>query len=168
MTGIKHIKFGTLPHGIVGFDVEFTGEDIDVVDIGMVIYKVNTKYKNVLLHGTYPDDALMFTLCASLKARGYTTAVVIDGKVYYPWLKNVRLVIAELNPEPWPAFEVDQVWYRLKDLADPEPTLPENVPALYVLPQKPIKPAEVETWLENAEHFWIVVNYKMERTLWNG
>lgn len=130
-----------------------------VVDVLLKLRQDVGSAKAVELTGEFePSDPYFRTLVSSLKSNSYTIQAVIDGSIAFDWLPFVDWLVVELSDttRDWPAFRCHELRYKLSNPTADEPVLPDQVPLLYVVPEKKLSIADVLEFCDNAKHQWNV------------
>ena len=178
---INKITLGTfqsgVQHGFVGFKIELNGnEPSDNIEIANAIVRLegyDSKYRNVLLHGSYCSDLSMYTFVKALSDRQYNVSAIIDGSVAYSWLKFVKWLIVERDSTPWPGFFCNEFRFVVLETSDAEPIVPPTVagvpgPFLYIDWQCKLPPDKLIKYLESLTNNWHVYSAgkKYEINVW--
>lgn len=163
---LKPIEFGSNA-GVLSFHVSFTGvtpteQHVAIADLLYQLLHSGFNIKLVSLEGKFPDSSLMLTLVMALKKEGFFIHAVIDGTTYYYWLgtdpgkqgKLVNWLTVKLTSVVWSGFNCDEILYYITSVNDPEPVLPNNTSAYYLLPPDGMKMEELVKFLKLSKVRW--------------
>ena len=167
MNWIHSLKFGSFPSGTnagtIGFQVECGGgepKDLEEqVALKRALLAYPTKYKNIMLFGSYPSSQTTYTSLQALTDSGFRIEAHIDGTVAYAWLKLVNWTVGIINSTlPFQGFYVNELRYNLDNLDDPDPLIPQSnekpLPVLYLNPSKTLQPSDVFQYMEDSPYDW--------------
>lgn len=165
---LNEISYGTLLGGhftgVVGFQLELTGEEDSGSEVGEILYAIRRHEKGpsklVVLRGEFTSaNAIdLQTLVKSLKDTGYFVGAVTTTPKFFQWFKDVGYLIAETDHPEWIGFEVNEIWYLFYEDSQPEIILPQTakIPTLYLVPGGKTSPKGMMAFLKHAKYPWAV------------
>ena len=167
MKGIEKITYGDFPGtdagGVVGYQVELTGESFGSPDnlarliTTLTDAKFRGKNRVVAFHGLFTEEnqGEMFALCQTLKDYDFFLKATCDGSQYFTWFKLLDFLVTRVtNTLTWLRFASHQIIYVPVDKMVKEPKLPPiDGTALYIDP-KNLKKQEILDFFKNAKYRW--------------